>query len=291
MYETYYGLREKPFSILPDPKFLYFSRAHSMAFSMLEYGIVNQAGFTVITGTIGSGKTTLIQHFLASMTQPIRVGLITHTSRYGGSLLEWILMAFEQPFEGQSYPMLYSRFRDFVEGEAARNGRLVLIIDEAQNLEPERLEELRMLSNINTQSMLIQLILVGQTELRNTLQSPALTQFAQRVSSDFQLPELNVFDTRAYIDHRVQVAGGDCRLFSPSAKTLIYEASAGIPRQINVLADRCLVYAYAKSLSAVGSGIVRKVVEDRRRHGIFAVSASDHSRAEAWIPARRQESL
>jgi general secretion pathway protein A len=278
MYEAYYGLLEKPFSILPDPKFLYFSRSHRMAFSMLEYGIVNQAGFTVITGAIGSGKTTLIQHLLASMNQEARIGLISHTSKYSGNLLEWILLAFGQPFEDASYPRLYKTFRDFVEQEAEQMGRVVLIIDEAQNLETDRLEELRMLSNINTHSMLIQLVLVGQPELRDMLLAPGMAQFAQRVSSDFRLPELDGFEACNYINHRIRVAGGRTDLFSMSAKIMIFEAAGGVPRLINVLADRCLVYAYAKSARAVSSAIVRKVLEDRQRHGIYALQ---HTRMHA----------
>ncbi|MCA0274486.1 MAG: AAA family ATPase [Proteobacteria bacterium] len=269
MYETYFGLREKPFSILPDPKFLYFSNAHRMAFSMLEYGIVNQAGFTVITGTIGSGKTTLIRQLLGNVTGEIKVGLISHTSKFGGNLLEWILMAFDQPFEEGTYPRLYKRLRDFLEHEGERRGRAVLVIDEAQNLEAERLEELRMLSNINTDTMLLQLILVGQPELRSILQAPELTQFAQRVSSDFHLPALDRVEAKAYIEHRLQVAGGDPELFTSTAKRLIHDASDGVPRQINILADRCLVYAFAESTNVVTAKIVTKVLADKRRHGVF----------------------
>jgi general secretion pathway protein A len=283
MYEKHYGLLEKPFSILPDPKFLYFGSSHSMALSMLEYGLVNQAGFTVITGTVGSGKTTLIQHFLSNMHQSTRIGMITHTTRAGGNLLEWILMAFGQGFEDASYPRLYKRFCEFVEGEVKRRGRVVLIIDEAQNLEPDRLEELRMLSNINTKSMMMQLILVGQSELRATLQLPELRQFAQRVSSDFQLPELGKVEARAYIDHRIRVAGGPEHLFSSSAKTLLFEASKGIPRQINVLADRCLVYAYAKMRTQVSASTVRRVLEDRSRYGIFASDEASALRPELAV--------
>jgi general secretion pathway protein A len=274
MYEAYFGLREKPFSILPDPKFLYFSRAHSMAFAMLEYGLVNQAGFTVVTGAIGSGKTTLVRRLLDSMGRSMRVGLITQTSKYGGNLLEWVLMAFDQPFEGLSYPSLYKRFCEFVGDCASRGERVVLVIDEAQNLEPARLEELRMLSNINTQAMRLQLILVGQPELRETLQMAELTQFAQRVSSDYHLHELERSDARAYVEHRIMVAGGQPGLFSSQAKSLICEAAHGVPRQINVLADRCLVYAFAKSAGSVSAGIVRKVLADRARHGIFQPNMS-----------------
>lgn len=252
---------------------------------MLEYGIVNQAGFTVITGAIGSGKTTLVQHLLDNMNQEARIGLISHTSKFSGNLLEWILLAFGQPFEDASYPRLYKSFRDFVEREAEQTGRVVLVIDEAQNLETDRLEELRMLSNINTHAMRIQLILVGQPELRDMLLAPGMAQFAQRVSSDFRLPELDGFEACHYINHRIRVAGGRSDLFSMSAKIMIFEASGGVPRLINVLADRCLVYAYAKSARAVSSTIVRKVLEDRQRHGIYALHTrtlgmAHHSPAE-----------
>src|SRR5215218_4019085 len=120
MYESFFGLREKPFSLLPDPRFLYLGREHSMAFGMLEYGVVSQAGFTVITGAVGSGKTTLIRHLLTTVGHSMHIGLISHTATQGGNLLEWILMAFDQPFEGMSYPGLYKRFRDFVELSRSR---------------------------------------------------------------------------------------------------------------------------------------------------------------------------
>lgn len=285
MYEAYFGLREKPFSILPDPKFLYFSRAHASAFAMLEYGVLNQAGFTVVTGAIGSGKTTLVRHLLDNMGPAMKIGLITHTSKYEGNLLEWVLMAFDQPFEDTSYPALYKRFRDFVEGQSKAGRRVVLVIDEAQNLEPGRLEELRMLSNMNTHAMSLQLILVGQPELRQTLQMPGLVQFAQRVSSDYHLPELDHREARLYVDHRVAVAGGNASLFSSQAKSLLCQAASGVPRQINVLADRCLVYAYAGSSEFVSLRTVRKVLEDKARHGIFRPDAGRNFAENSFMSA------
>ncbi|PZO79356.1 MAG: general secretion pathway protein, partial [Mesorhizobium amorphae] len=149
MYAAHFGFSEMPFSILPDPKFLFFSRAHSMALSMLEYGVVNQAGFTVVTGAIGSGKTTLIRHLLANVGQHLHIGLISHTPRREDNLFEWLLLAFDQPVRETSYAAMYRQFCDFVLGVAAQGGRVVLVVDEAQNLEPARLEELRMLSNLN----------------------------------------------------------------------------------------------------------------------------------------------
>jgi len=269
MYAAYFNLREMPFSILPDPRFLYFSRAHSMALSMLEYGIMNQAGFTVVTGAIGSGKTTLIRHLLSSVSQHLRVGLIAHTPRSEDNLFEWILLAFDQRIENTSYAAMYKQFCEFVQGVAATGGRVVLVVDEAQNLAPARLEELRMLSNVNSDSMMMQLILVGQPELSETLSRPELRQFAQRVSSDFHLPRLLPSEVNDYINHRLAVAGGSPSLITPKARKIIAAASEGIPRQINVLADRCLAYAFGRGVSAVSSRIVREGIADRTRHGVF----------------------
>ena len=164
-------------------------------------------------------------------------------------MLQWILMAFNQPFEEGSYAGLYKRYSEFVTSEYERHGRVVLIVDEAQNLDAERLEELRMLSNVNTDEMMMQLILVGQPELRATLQGPGMEQFAQRVSSDFNLPALQATEAMFYFDHRLRVAGCERELFSNEAKRMIHEDSKGVPRLMNVLADRCLVYAYAEEAS------------------------------------------
>ena len=269
MYAAYFGFREMPFSILPDPRFLYLSRAHSMALSMLEYGVHNQAGFTVVTGAIGSGKTTLIQHLLRSVGQELHVGLMNHTPRRDDNLFEWLLLVFDQPIENRSYAGMYRQFCDFVSGVSESGGRVVLIVDEAQNLEPARLEELRMLSNLNSDVMILQLILVGQPELSAILSTPELRQFAQRISSDFHLPKLMPREVSAYIDHRLRFVNGNPSLIAPRARTLIAEAAEGIPRQVNILVDRCLAYVYGCGGNVVTARLVREVIDDRSRHGVF----------------------
>lgn len=272
MYESYFGFHEKPFSILPDPAFLYFGPVHRMAFAMLQYGVMNRAGFTVITGEIGSGKTTLIRHLLAHMPEELNIGLITSTPRQEtGGLLNWIMMALEQPFEDISYVGLYKRFQDFVKSEYARGCGTVLIVDEAQNLGQDRLEELRMLSNINAdKDQLLQLILVGQPQLKDMLQNPDMVQFYQRVSSEFHLRPLRLEETEAYVAHRLSVAGGDPGLFTPDAKRVIFQASGGVPRIINILCDTCLVYGFAMDAPTIRSDIVARVLEDKRQHGVFS---------------------
>ena len=191
MYEAFYGLSEKPFSILPDPDMIYWGRNHRLAFAMLEFGVMNNAGFTVITGEIGCGKTTMLRYLLRNLDSNITVGLISSTPNGKAELLQWVMMSLNQPFE-DTYPSLFKRLQIFLQEQYARGGRTILIVDEAQNLGLEPLEELRMLSNINAdKDQYLQIILVGQPQLKDLLRSPRLVQFAQRVSSDFHLKPLN----------------------------------------------------------------------------------------------------
>ncbi len=275
MYQAFFGLKEKAFSIQPDPDFLYWGRAHSMAFAMLQYGLTNRAGFTVITGEIGSGKTTLIRHLLNQIDDDINIGLITNTRPGEKKLLSWILMALDQPFERMSYVTLYKRFQDYLVEEYAKRGRTILIIDEAQNLGVDNLEELRMLSNINVDKhQLLQLILVGQPQLKDILQKPDMIQFCQRVSSDFHIRPLLNDETIAYIDHRMTVAGGNGNIFTDDAKSLIFQASRGVPRVINILCDTALVYAFAVDSEIVTVQLVQSVLADKKQYGVFHVDAA-----------------
>src|ERR1700730_114035 len=256
MYEAYYQLREKPFSILPDPDLIYWGRMHTMAFTMLEFGIMNNAGFTVITGEIGSGKTTLVRHLLKKVNPNITIGLISNSPQGRQELLQWILMSLDQPFDGD-YPNLFKRLQDFLYGQFANGRRTILIIDEAQNLEPEALEHLRMLSNINADKFqMLQLILVGQPQLRDLLLSPELHQFAQRISSDFHLRPLADPEVANYIDFRLRAVGSPGPLFTKDACALIATASGGIPRMINVLCDTALVYGFANGKKVISDQLV-----------------------------------
>lgn len=272
MYTAYYGLTEKPFALTPDPAFLYPSRRHQTGLMMLEYGLLNQAAISVITGEIGSGKTTLIRKLLDDMEQELTVGLISNTHRSFGELLQWVLVAFGLESDSHDKATLYKRFIDFIIDEYAKGQRTVLIVDEAQNLDAETLEELRMLSNINAdKDLVLQLILVGQPELRETLLQPNLVQFVQRISVDFHLDPLSREETHAYIAHRIHVAGGPEGLFTPEACDEVYDFSGGVPRLINQLCDTALVYAYADSLTEVTPDIVIAVAKDKQRGGLFPV--------------------
>jgi type II secretory pathway predicted ATPase ExeA len=263
MYEAFYGLREKPFSLLPDPSFLYLGQPHSMAYAVLEYGVLNQAGFTVITGEVGSGKTTLIRHLLNRIEGQITVGLITNTANLERELLRWVLLAFNQDHSNRDTVALHAIFEEFLIGQYARGGRTVLLVDEAQNLTIGTLEELRMLSNINAdKDLLLQIVLVGQPELKDKLERPELHQFAQRISASYHLEALSKEDTISYIHHRLARAGADRPIFTEEACDAVYANSKGVPRLINILSDTALVYGYAEGARDIGEGVVSDVIRD-----------------------------
>ena len=270
MYESFYKLSEKPFTLLPDPGFLFLSNKHRMALTLLEYGLMNQAGFTVISGDIGTGKTTLIRHLLDHMDREHTVGLISNTHRSFGELLQWILLAFNLEYAHLDKVEMYRRFIDFIIDEYAHNRRVVLIVDEAQNMAAETLEELRMLSNVNAdKDQALQVILVGQRELRDTLRRPDLVQFAQRISVDYHLEPLSEEETAGYIRHRIEVAGGNPRMFEEDACRAVYRYSNGVPRLINLLCDTALVYGYAEQHEQIDSTLVTDVAREKQQGGIF----------------------
>ncbi len=268
MYEDFYGFREKPFSLLPDPEFLYFSAKHSSAYSVLEYGLTGQAGFTVVTGEVGSGKTTLVRSFLRQVGADTTVGLISNTPRDFGNLLRWILYAFDLDYRGKETVRLYEEFTEFLIDQYAAGRRCVLIIDEAQNLAPETLEELRMLSNVNaSKDLLLQVILLGQPELAETLSRPDMRQFAQRVAISYHLQALTPTETNAYIRHRLSVAGGDADIFTDAACDALYVISKGVPRVINGLCDIALVYGFSEEMHRIDVDTIIAVAEDRNKSG------------------------
>jgi type II secretory pathway predicted ATPase ExeA len=273
MYEAYYGLREKPFSIMPDPELIYWGRSHSMAFSMLEFGVMNNAQFSVITGDIGSGKTTLVRYLLRQLNPKVtNVGLISNTPQGREELLQSIMVALNLPFEG-TYSALLKSFHDFLYAERAKGRRTLLIVDEAQNLEETALEGLRMLSNINVdKNQFLQLILVGQPQLKEMLCRPQLIQFAQRVSSDFHLKPLAQNEVAQYIQFRLAAVGARVQLFSAEACSMIAEASGGIPRIINVLCDTALVYGFSTQSDLITRNLVSLVIEDKRNFGVFPLN-------------------
>lgn len=267
IYTEFFGLKERPFSLVPDPSFLYWSKPHRRALTMLEYGILTRAPITLITGEVGAGKTTILHHLLNSLGSDVHVGLISNAHGDRGELLRWVLLALDQPAAPtETYVDLFGRFQKFLIDEYAAGRRVVLIFDEAQNLSRESLEELRMFTNINSnKDELLQLVLVGQPELRDIVRRPDLRQFAQRVSAAFHLPAMDGPTVRAYIRHRLQVAGATRDLFSTPAADLVHTVTGGVPRLVNQLCDFAMVYAYTKNATSISRLTVQQVLDD----GVF----------------------
>jgi general secretion pathway protein A len=264
MYERHFGFTTKPFALKPDPAFLYPSRQHAMALTMLEYGLESQAAFSLLTGDIGSGKTTLVRKLLRQLGCQVIVGLISNTHGRFKSINGWALSALGIAPSDDSDIAIYEALVDAFVREYAKGRRTLLIFDEAQNLSIDALEELRLLSNVNSEKdLVLQVLLVGQPELRVNLSRPELKQFAQRVSVDFHLRPLERRETHAYIRHRLTVAGGNAALFLPEAIEFMHARTNGVPRLLNQLGDIALVYAYADGRTTIDADLVSQVVRDR----------------------------
>jgi type II secretory pathway predicted ATPase ExeA len=271
MYEAFYGLKGNPFSIQPDPDFLYFGRRHTYAYAMMEYGIRDKAGFIVISGEIGCGKTTLVRHLLNNLSSSLTVGLVYNTHREIADLLEWIMLAFGLPYEGKSRVALYDTFQRFLITQYGLGKSVLLIVDEAQNINPDALESLRMLSNINADKhQLLQIMLVGQPQLKEMLARPELVQIAQRIAVDFHIKPLEPTDVQDYIAHRLKIAGRETPLFTSEAYARIASATKGIPRRINVLCNTALVYGFSSESELIDANLVEEVLSDKAEFGAIA---------------------
>jgi type II secretory pathway predicted ATPase ExeA len=268
MYEQYYGLNEKPFNLTPDPKYLYRSQSHAGAFELLQYAIQRREGFVAITGDIGTGKTTLCRALLEQIDRRTITALVLNPFLSEGDLLKRILQDFgvvsrEEAkagrFAGASKQELIDTLYDFLLGLIPRDESAVLIIDEAQNLPLEVLEQIRILSNLETdKEKLLQIILVGQLNLHQLLRSPALRQLDQRISIRYELKPLEAEAVAAYVRHRLTIAGGSGSVtFSSKALSLVHKLSGGIPRLINLVCDRALLAGFSEQASRITPEMVR----------------------------------
>lgn len=277
IYTEHFGLTTRPFALAPDPHFLFWPPTHRRAYTMLEYGVMTHSPITLITGEIGAGKTTLLLHLMRSLGQDVCVGLISNPNGARSELLRWVLMALDQPVgPEQSYVDLFARFQSFLISEYASGRRVVLIFDEAQNLSAEALEELRMFTNINSgKDELLQLVLVGQPELRDIIAQPNMRQFAQRVASTYHLTAMDQRSVRAYVLHRMKVAGRQSKVFTTPAVNLIHEWTGGVPRLVNQLCDLSLVYAFSKGRQTVTVATVQQVLDDGMCFSMNSVARRD----------------
>lgn len=277
IYTHHFALKERPFSLTPDPDYMFWSSSHSRAYSMLEYGILTRAPITLVTGEVGSGKTTLLHHLLHNIGGGVKIGLISNAHGSRGELLQWVLMSLDQPAPSDaSYVTLFEAFQKYLIAEYAAGNRVILIFDEAQNLSRESLEELRMFTNINSnKDVLLQLVLVGQPELREIVRRPDLHQFAQRVAASFHLETMDATTTSAYIGHRLRIAGSARNIFPDKASQLIHQATGGVPRLVNQLCDLAMVYAFTKSQKTVTETTVQQVLDDGAFFGAGSFGAGD----------------
>lgn len=264
MYTSFFGLREKPFDLLPNPDFLFPSRAHRRALTYLTHGIRERAGFILLTGEVGSGKTTLIRNMIRSQLRDSVLAKVFNTRVDSLQLLMQINADFGLETEGKDKATLLKDLNDFLIEQYARRRQSVLIIDEAQNLSSEILEEVRMLSNLETdRDKLLQIILVGQPELRDILSAPGLMQLRQRIQINCHLQPLSTAEVREYIAFRLEKAGNrDALDFSDEAVEAIAAYSRGIPRLINILCDYIMIDAYSAQMTAIDGRTVHELAAD-----------------------------
>lgn len=265
MYEAFYHLRAKPFSLNPDPRFFYGSKGHKRAMAYLEYGLSLREGFIVITGEIGAGKTMLVRNLFKKLEhEDVVAAQIVSTQLDADDMLRSVAAAFGLEQEGLNKASLLKKLESYLLSVARQGKRALLVVDEAQNLSPRAVEELRMLSNFaHANEPLLQSFLLGQPEFRITLQSEELQQLKQRVIASYHLAAMDAGETRSYVQHRLDLVGwqGDPAITDEAYK-LIHEFSGGIPRKINTLCDRLLLLGYLSEKHTFDRAEVQEVIDD-----------------------------
>ena len=268
MYEEFFGLTAQPFSITPDPHYLFFSRRHREAFEHMLFGITQRKGFIQITGEVGAGKSTLCRAVLEQLREGFSTALILNPVMTGIQLVRTILHEFGLDDHGNDRVQLVRRLNDFLLERLHAGQDVVLFVDEAQDMSDDLLEEIRLLSNLETDDRkLVQIVLVGQPELRRRLDQPELRQLRQRITVRYHLGPIARAETEAYIFHRLTVAGSNGRpSFSPAAIRGIHRASRGVPRVINAICDKALLAGYVEDCDYITRRQVRRAVRDLEGH-------------------------
>ncbi len=271
MYENHFSFKCKPFELVPNPDFLFLSRSHKKAMTYLDYGIKEKTGFMLLTGEIGSGKTTIVRNLIKSLNNAVKLSQVNNTKVSSKQLISMINEDFGMNVKGKEKTILLSELNEFLIDQYARGLQPILLIDEAQNLTQDLLEEIRLLSNLETdRAKLLQIILVGQPELKKTLMLPGLVQLRQRITINYHIIPLTVDETAKYIKHRLIVAGNpDVIDLKEDMVSLIYQFSRGIPRLINILCDFALLTTYVEGEKVVSSDTVKEVISDLETHNYW----------------------
>lgn len=265
MYLAYYGLTEKPFQLKPDPNFYFGSKGHKRAAAYLEYGLSQEDGFIIITGEVGAGKTTLMRHLFQKIAQErIVAAQLVSTRLDPDDVLRMVSAAFGLAYENLTKATLLLELEEFMRQRDREGKRALLVVDEAQNLSPQTLEELRMLSNFQTDDRpLLQTFLLGQPEFRRTLLGSQMQQLRQRVIATYHLGPLDLAETKSYIEHRLQKAGWTGKpSFQDGIFEIIHNFSGGIPRRINMFCDRLLIMGCLEELQSLGRSEANEVMLD-----------------------------
>jgi general secretion pathway protein A len=266
MYQHFYGLKESPFALTPDPKYLFLTESHKYALASMIYGVHERKGFVLVLGEAGTGKTTLIRHVLRQSSEDLKTAFVFQAVLSFDQLLHIVIRDLEVPCPSVQRLDMIEALNAYLLDEAAAGRSVVVIIDEAQHLSPAVLEDIRLLSNLETmRNKLLQILLVGQPELGTMLGRPELRQLRQRIGVVSQLRPLTWAETCRYIEHRLGVAGyvGD-RLFTRQALRNIYRASQGLPRLVNVICDKALLLGYGGDVKRLGRRIVKEALKDWR---------------------------
>ncbi len=271
MYETFYGLKVKPFELVPSPDFLFLSRSHRKALTYLKYGVTEKVGFMLLTGEVGSGKTTLIRNLIKGLASNIVLSKIFNTKVSSEQLISLINEDFGLDVNGKDKISLLRELNNFLIEQYAEKHNPILVIDEAQNLTPELLEEVRMLSNLETDdAKLLQIVLVGQPELKKVLARPELRQLRQRISISCHIYPITRVETEEYIFHRLEVAGNrDAVIFRNGTVESVYNFSKGIPRLINIVCDFLMLAAFVEETREITSGLVKEVIGELETENRF----------------------